>query len=323
MPLSHGKLATWYVQLAQQLEAGVPLPIALRASLGTGAPGAGIEAMVSQLDRGASIDTALRTSEWLPMPDRLALSASAAAGRMPRTLRNLGQRHAQLGAAKWRVALACLYPLAILHLGLLLLPLVRMIDWEKGFQWDEAAYLRGIACTLLPLWMIAIVVWILARRQSPAVDRLARMLPLVGGYVRTQALADFSFALGNFLEAGVPIGPAWGVAGLTTRSRELQAAARKIEEHVDRGEPPGPRLADCGCFPPDFVAIYRNGETTGQLEAGLGRLATQYQESANRALTMATFLYPALTFLVVAGTVAYFVITIYAGYLRMLKGLAG
>jgi type II secretory pathway component PulF len=323
MPLGHRKLAAWYVQLAQQLEAGLPLAEALRSSRGTGAPAAGLEAMAAQIERGGSVDDALRAAQpWLPYADQLALSAAAKAGRLPQTLHNLAARHTQVGTAKLRVVFACLYPLAILHLGLLLLPVTRMIDWEKGFHWSTAAYLGGVALGLLPLWTIIVTLYVLARRHHPLIYRIASLLPALRGYTRAQALADFSFALGNFLSAGVSIGPAWAAAGMISHSPKLKAAAVAMEATIARGEAPGRKLASWACFPPDFAALYRTGEETGQLEANLSRLTTQNQESANRCLTVATFIYPALMFLVVAGAVVYFVITIYAGYLKMLTGLA-
>lgn len=323
MPLSHRKLSAWYHQLAQQLEAGLPLVEALRLAAGTGAPSQGLETMARQIEGGGSVEEAWDSAEsWLPLADRLALTAAAAAGRMPRTLHALSARHAQIGAAKLRVALACAYPLAILHLGLLLLPVLKMIDWEKGFQWDAAAYARGLAWTLLPLWAVAGVFWILARRQSPLLARLARMMPALRGYVRAQALADFSFVLGNLLDAGVMIGGAWEAAGRTARSRELQTAAEAMRVLIARGDAPGPHLTRWPCFPPEFAAVYRTGEASGQLEANLRRLAAQNQEAANRSLAFATLLYPGVMFLAVAGAVAYHVILIYAAYLKMLGKMA-
>ncbi len=279
--------------------------------------------MAQIIERGGSADGALNAAaKWLPLADRLFLSAAASAGRMPRTLRILSLRHEQLGSAKLRALLACLYPLAVLHLGLLLLPIVRMIDWEKGFMWSPTAYVRGLALTLLPLWATIIALRLLARRQNPVIARLTRMLPVVGNYLRAQALADFSFGLGNFLEAGVPINQAWAAAGLISRSPDLKSAADAMGAVIARGEPPGPRLANWKCFPPDFVALYRTGEASGQLEQNLLRLAAQNQEQAQRALTLATMVYPGLMFLVVAAGVAYFVISIYGGYLKMLTDLA-
>jgi type II secretory pathway component PulF len=323
MTLSHRKLSRWYQQLGQQLEAGVPLVESVRLSTGTGAPAKGVEAMARQLEAGGSVADGLNTaSDWLPAADRLALGAAAGAGRMPRILKTLSARHAQLGAAKFRLAMACVYPLGVLHLGLLLLPVIRMIDWQKGLHWDLTVYLRGLAITLIPFWAIGITLWILVRRGNPIVLRVGRMLPAIGGYVRSQELADFAFVLGNLLEAGVPIDAAWTAAGSIARGAELKKASAAMQAVIARGDPPGPRLAAFACFPADFSAQYRTGETTGQLEANLLRLATQNQDAANRSLTFATMLYPALAFILVAGAVAYHVIMIYAGYLKMLSKMA-
>jgi type II secretory pathway component PulF len=324
MLLGHRKLAAWYQQLAQQLEAGLPLTAALRISQGTGAPASALERMAATIEAGGSVADALRSAgSWLPYADILALTAAVEAGRMPRTLHTLSQRHAQIGAARLRMVLACVYPLGILHFALLLLPVVRMIDWEKGFHWSASAYVRGVAVSILPLWGAGLVIWFLARRGSPILANVTSLLPVLRGYTRAQELADFSFSLGNFLEAGVPIAQAWAAAGLITRSPKLKTAAERVNATIARGEAPGPKLDASTCFPADFVALYRTGESTGQLDVNLLQLAAQKQDAANRALSLATVVYPMLMFLCVAAGVVYFVITIYSGYLKMLSGLAG
>lgn len=320
--LAHRKLSAWYRQLAQQLEAGLPFAEAVRSSRGTGMPAHTLDAMAERIIAGGSVEQALRCAESsLPLADLLALAASGEAGRMPRTLHHLSARHAELGKAKLRVVFACIYPLGVLHIGLLLLPVMRMIDWEKGFQWSAAGYARGLALGIVPLWSAAVVVWIMGRRGHPLLGVIGGILPGVRGYLRSQALADFSFALANFLEAGVPIGRAWATAGLTTRSTRLKVAAAAMAPVINGGAAPGTRLHEWPCFPPDFAALYRAGEQTGQLEANLQRLAAQYQESANRSLTLATLIYPSLLFLIVAGAVAYHAVKLYSGYLNMLGKL--
>ena len=322
MALGHRKLSAWYQQLAQHLDAGIPLAAALHVSQGTGPSAASLATMAGTVERGGSVDDALRSaSAWLPPSDLLALGAAAHAGRMPRTLRNLAARHEQLGAAKLRVLLASLYPLGVLHFGLLLLPVVRMIDWEKGFQWNALAYVRTLAVTLVPLWIAAAMVVFLARRGNPVLAKITGMLPAVGNYLRTQALADFSFTLGNLLEAGVPIGKAWSATGLISTSPALKSAATAMANTVEQGHAPGSQLNAWPCFPPDFVALYRTGESTGQLDLNLQRLGTQFQDAANRALGVATVIYPMLILVIVAAGIAYFVISIYAGYLNALGKL--
>ncbi len=292
-------------------------------SRGIGAPAAGLEAMAGSVERGGATDDALRAgAKWLPLQDQLALSAAAEAGRMPHTLRSLATRHAQIAAAQVRVALACLYPAVVVHVGLLLLPVVQMINWQTGFHWSTMAYARGLALTMLPLWAVIAGMIVLARRHSPILTRVARLMPVLRGYVIAQALADLTFALGNFVEAGVSIGQAWAAAGLITHSPELKRGAEAMAAVVERGQAPGTQLASWPCFPPEFAAQYRTGETTGQLDANLFRLTAQYQDVASRALTVATFLYPTLMFLMVAAGVGYFVIRLYAGYLNMITKMA-
>jgi type II secretory pathway component PulF len=321
--LSHRQRAAWYHQLAQQLEAGLPFADAVRASTGTGLPIVGLEAMAGQIEAGGTIGDAFdAAAPWLPEAERLVLTAAAEAGRLPRSLASLAERHAQLSAVKFRLALACAYPLAVVHLGLLLLPVVSMIDWETGFHWDTFRYVRALAVTLGPLWLLAAVLFVLVRRQNAMLATVARRLPFLGRYLVARGLSDFAFALGNFLDAGIPINRAWATAGATSTLPELRRAARTIDGVIARGEQPGRMLATLQGFPPDFVALYRTGETSGQLEQNLLRLAAQYQEQAARALTLLSLFYPAMMFLAVAIAVAVNVVRIYAGYLSLIEKLA-
>lgn len=323
MSLSHRRLSIWYQQLAQQLEAGVPLAEALRTVRVGGVPPLATERMAQQIEAGGSAADALRAGgAWLPAADVIFLSASAEVGRLPRTLQNLAARHEHLRTVTLRVILACLYPAAVVHLGLLLWPVMRMVDWDKGFVWDGFAYVRTLACTLLPLWFVCGGLWVLVRRQSPLVGLLAQALPGLRGYVRAQALADFAFALGNLLDAGVAIGRAWGTAGAVANSARLKHAAVAMEQAILRGEEPGAQRRVWTCFPEEFAALYRTGEKTGRLEENLFRLAAEYQERAKRSLALASMLYPSLLFLGVAGMVAYGVISFYAGYLNMIGKMA-
>jgi general secretion pathway protein F/type IV pilus assembly protein PilC len=323
MPLSHKKRSVFYRTLAQQLEAGLPLAAALRAAAGSGAAAVSLEAMAQTLDLGGTVDDALTLAAgWLSLDDARFLSAAAQTGRLPRVLHALATRHEQLSSVKKRLMLACLYPAVLLHLGLLLFPLLGMIDWEKGFQWAPAAYVRTLGLTLAPLWIVAGSLLFLSARQSRVLHNFAQFLPVFRGYVRAQALADFSFALGNFLDAGLRIDHAWQAAGAVSRWPALQAAARTLETVIAHGEAPGAQLSRFSCFPSDFCALYRTGESAGQLEQNLLMLAAHHQERADRALKLASLVYPGLLLGLTLAFVAYHVIRFYAGYFRMIESLA-
>ncbi|HEX2099729.1 MAG TPA: type II secretion system F family protein [Candidatus Synoicihabitans sp.] len=320
MPLSHSTLSSWYQRLAQQLEVGLSFADALRATIGSGPREYDLQRMADLCERGGSIDDALNyAAKWIPEADRLFLSAAAETGRMPRVLHNLATRHAQCSDMITRVTLACLYPLIILHFALLLLPLLGMIDWENGFIWDGRSYLTDVLFSAVPLWLAVVGLIYLIRRASPLLNLFATLLPGFRGFVRHQALANFAFALGNFLEAGLRIDYAWQATGVIARAPRLRRAAQRIDAVIARGEKPGNYLAECRCFPPDFIALYQTGESTGQLERNLLHVATLQQERANRSLNFAAFLYPVVFFLLVTGFVAYHVAAFYGDYLKALS----
>jgi type II secretory pathway component PulF len=316
-PLSHRRLSIWYHQLAQQLAAGVPLGEALTFSRGSGMPDTSLAAMSDAIARGGSVDDALRTVEdKLPASDLLALSAAAAAGRMPRMLEHLAARHAQLRSAQLKLLGACAYPVGILHFGLLLRPVMQMSNMETGFHWSTSAYLQGVLITVGPLWAMIALVWYLARRGNPVLGAVADHLPAIGRYREKQGLADFCFVLGSLLEAGVPIGQAWAATGIVTHADKLRVAALDIASVVEMGKPPSSRLASWRCFPAEFISMYRTGEQTGQLELNLARIGTMNQEAANRALTTVMVAYPVLLFAAVAGMVVFQVVGMYGAYLK-------
>ena len=321
MSLSHKKLASFYLQLAQLLDAGLPLAAALRGS--TSGPRSGTEAFARWIEAGGSIEQGLHAaSGWLPKTDRPFLAAAAISGRLPLTLRNLAERHTEFNSTQLRLVLTCAYPLGVLHLGLLIFPIINMIDWQKGIQWSLSSYLLSLALTLLPLWGGAWYLYRLHRRQSPALDRFLGLLPLLRTYRRAQALADFAFALGNLLDAGVLIGQAWATAGKIARWPALRTAGRKVHEIILRGEAPGLHLHEFPCFPIDFVALYRAGELAGQLDQNLKLLAAQNQEQARHHLKLAAGVYATALFLVIAGVVVYSVIRFYVGYFNMLDAIS-
>lgn len=319
MSLSHKKLASWYLQLAQSLESGLPLAAALDTC--EGAPATGRRLMANQIEAGASVDEMLKQAPgWLPKKDRYFWSAAARSGRLPQTLRTLSDRHERLGAAKMKLIFGALYPVGMLTLAGFLMPIMWQIDFEKGLSKISdifnAGYYMDVAMIEGPLWGGIILLLILAKLDSPLLPMLAKALPGFRGHAIRQALADFSYALAAFLEAGTPIGKAWAGAGLVANRPEFRRAGNEMRKLIDDGATPSEHLKKYRCFPADFRALYTTGERTGQLDKNLVALGRQYQEGANRAMTFASIFYPAIMFGAVAILLVINIISFYAGYLQ-------
>lgn len=318
--LPHAKLSVLYRQLAQQLSAGLTLAEALRAP--SPAPSGERMRLAAMAEAGSGVTEIMeKAGAWLPVTDRPFLISGAASGRLPLVLANLADRHAQMASTRRRVFIASAYPLAVFHLGALVLPFVRMIDFEKGLAWSTTGYVGGLLAILLPVYGCAALLSVLIRRGNPFANALLDLLPAIGGYRRHQSLADFAFALGNLLEAGTPIGKAWLDAGEISRSPRLLRAANRIRARIEQGEAPGAHMGATGAFPSEFVARYQTSERAGALEESLLALAAEHQERANGRLAAASMLYPGLLFAAVAAMIAYLVLGFVLKYVNTLNGL--
>ncbi len=314
MSLPHRKLAACYLQLSQQLGAGLTFAQSLQAP--SPIPTDERLRLIALIEAGHSLAHVIDAAgDWLPEDDRPFLIAAADTGRLPLILQSLSERHEHLGKLQTRVLMACLYPVGVLHFGALVFAFFRLIDWESGIHWDLLRFVSGVAMILGPFWGGAILLTVLIKVRFPPALLFLDFLPAIGGYRRNQALADFAFALGHLLSAGAPIGPAWASAGHIANSPRISRAAASICAHIQQREAPSQHLAKHRVFPHEFVALYQTGESTGSLEKNLLHLAELHQAKAHNRLTFAAMLYPGLLFFAVAGMVLYIVVSFYAGYL--------
>lgn len=318
MKPSARKLAAWYYQMAQFLDAGIPLPQAVEECPGV-AP-AGRAALVERLKAGDSLAQALgRSAQWMPEEDRVSLAFAASCGRLPDILRHLSSRRQLQADTARRMLTACIYPLLILHLAVIGGALPNMMSAESGLVWDDQVALVRIVLPLAVFWFVAGIFIFTVRRFARLAQILAAWLPGFRRYTRSQALADFCYNIGHLLAAGVTIGQSWLAAGEMTRRRDLRRAAARVCSVIDDGGSPAAQLAGHRCFPELFKSQYISGERSGQLDHSLLWLAGHYQEAANAGLRLATVLYPLLIFLLAALYVAHGVILNYRGYLDILS----
>jgi len=317
---SHRDLSNWYAQLGQHLEAGVLLAEALRLCEGT--PSKGRNAMADRLERGDTFNAVMAAApKWLPRADRQFLVAGMETGGLPLTLRNLSERHAAIGATQLKIILGMAYPVGVLHIAALLLPVTRMIDYESGVRWDLTRYLTESAMVIVPIWLGIVALFYLARSDSPLLPRLLRGLPILRAYARAQALADLSYSLGTFVAAGVPVPGAWRLSAKLVNDPRFKKLASELEPTFAAGRDPSAELRLHKCLPADFAAFYRTGADSGQLDANLLKVARQYQERANRAMTLAALAYPTLAFAAVAALVVMTIFNVFGGYLEIFDSI--
>ncbi len=301
MGVSHKNLSRWYLQTAQNLDAGITFSQALKSA--GGAPIKDVTAMAQQLQDGLSIDEMLKNApRWLPEADRYLISAAGTSGRIPDALNKLSERHKLAAENISKTIFATLYPLGVLHLGAIIFPVLDLIEFSESgsMQFHFEAYFGNVLMFLGPLWLILGAIIFLTRRRSPVIFYIMRALPGLKGYSKAKSLADFSFALESFLFAGAPVAESWFASGMVSGDPTLQKASIEITRQIKSGQPPGNYLSQHNVFPEEFVTLYKTGEQTGRLDANLLLLTKQFQEQAEKSLSVASAWYPKLIFLVIA-----------------------
>jgi type II secretory pathway component PulF len=309
MAVSGKDLARWYREIAQSLRAGYPLQKALLVA--GGAPVRARRRFAEQLARGDPWKDVLHGApHWLPTADRHILAASAESGRLVEGLQILSEKHAFAAEQRGKAVGAMIYPLFIVHFGILLVP-VRLV-----LTHDVATYLRLVGSLLLPLWAILFLIIWGARGRHRWLQFLLRMLPLVRGYVKNRSVADLCFTLASYLASGEGIDHAWLGAAQASGDRRLMRLGKRIATEARHGTSPGETLERTGTLPEEFVSLYTTGEQTGQLEENLHYLRVIYGDRAAAKLQQAGFWYPMFMVITVAFGVAYVAITSYMHYLE-------
>ena len=264
--------------------------------------------MEEELTAGRPWQEVVKSAHWLPAEDRPLLGAAAESGRLVEVLGPLSKKRGLLADQNRRAVGACVYPVLVLHFGVLAVPLRLLVTG------DTDLYLQQVGSVLIPLWVVmAILTWG-ARGRHRWLQFVTRSIPFFRAYSKRRALADLSFTLEGGVIAGQSILRAWDNAGLASGDRRLQQAVGRITAAARDGEEPGAALTREKAFPEDFVSLYLTGEKTGQLDDNLGHLARLYTDRASDSLRAATAFYPKILFFLVVLWVAYTVLSFYAGY---------
>ncbi len=305
--------------LASTTDAGLPPHVALglAADAAGGVVGARARRAAARVHDGTPLSAALLESG----EDRLlcaVLAAGERAGRMPPLARQLAATFALRARLRDEIAGKLIYPLFLIHLALLVLPL----------PWVVAAQMPVWTMAVGPVsvWL-AIAAAVLTARWSGRAGLLARLALRAPFHLlcRPALMADAAAVLGAAVSAGLLVPDALELTADACANRELAARLRAAGVAVRCGRLPdlSAALASCG-LTGDELELVRTGEHSGKLEQGLGqaralaaeRFAIRLQWTA-RAITGAVY---GLAMLVAVVTIFSMYGKVYSGVMRELEG---
>ncbi len=143
------------------------------------------------------------------------------------------------------------------------------------------------------LFVIAFVWFYRTEKGRFLVDSVILRLPVFGILARKAAIAKFTRTMGTMLSSGVSILDALDIVAKTAGNRKIENAVYSIRSAITGGQPMADPMAESGVFPPMVSQMTAVGESTGALDAMMGKIADFYDDEVDQAVeTLTTLIEP-------------------------------
>ena len=136
----------------------------------------------------------------------------------------------------------------------------------------------------LVLFFVAFKKVYATEKGRAAVDNYSLRLPIFGSLLRRVAVAKFTRTMGTMLSSGVAILEALEIVAKTAGNKTVEMAVFDVRGGIAEGRTMSDPLSESGVFPPMVCQMIAVGESTGALDAMLGKIADFYDEEVDQAV---------------------------------------
>ncbi|WP_119067900.1 type II secretion system F family protein [Rubrobacter indicoceani] len=339
-----GDIVVFTRQLATMVEAGIPLVRALSV-LGDQSESPKFGEVISSVRRdvegGSSFSDALRKRE--DIFGRLygeMVRAGEYGGSLDGVLLRIATQLEREQTLRRQVRAAVTYPVFVLVASVVaaIFMLTFVVPVFEGMYADlggelplptqVAVFLSdtliGFAGLVLLGACVAGALWIRRRLASEAgrarLQALLLRMPLgFGKLMRKVALARVSRTLGSLVAAGVPVLVAIEITASASGNAVVEAALLRSREAVGRGAEINAALAAEGIFPNMMTRMVAVGETTGNLDGMLSKVADFYEAEVESAVASLTSMIEPVLILLVGGIVGATIVSMYLPMFRVFE----
>ncbi len=134
-------------------------------------------------------------------------------------------------------------------------------------------------------------------------DKYILKMPVIGDLLRKVAVAKFTRTLGTMISSGVPILDGLDIVAKTSGNRIVEEAIYNTKASISEGKNIADPLMQSGVFPPMVCQMVAVGESTGALDAMLGKIADFYEDEVDAAVEALTSLIEPAMMIFLGGTV--------------------
>jgi type IV pilus assembly protein PilC len=339
------EIATYTQQLANLLQAGMPLTAALNSMSHLESKG---------IPKQASLDLRQEVMEGRSLSDGMVkqplifsdlyvnmVKAGEQSGALVEVLRRMASHYERYAEVQGKIKSAMIYPLLVclVGFGLMLFFIYFMLPqfakMFSGFNVElplPTRIMLGVGELFTSYWvfgLIAIVVFavvVFARyRRSPEgrrkLDQLKLKLPIVGKVVCLGYYGQFARTLATLLENGVPVLTALKITEQVMNNSVIQEAIALTREAVTDGKTLAQPLAASRVFPQLMVDLVKIGEETGDVPAALKNVADTYDSELTIALRVMMTVIEPLMIIVMALGVGFLLLSVLLPMFRLINSI--
>ena len=344
--VSQGEVAVFTRQFAVMLNAGLPLVQCLEA-LGSQHPNAAfgnvLEQVRTDVESGTTLSEAM--SRHPKVFDSLftnMIAAGEAGGMLDTILQRLSSFIEKIVKLKRAVRSAMIYPTIILFVAVVV---VTVILWKvipvfrtlfEGFNVELPLLTRLVvgASTIVETYIIFILVFIglavfgvrtfyRTEHGRHIIDRYLLRIPILGDVLRKVAVGRFTRTLATLLTSGVPILEGLDITSRTSGNAVLEDVIRQLRRQIEEGKTFSEPMKQSGFFPPMVIQMVSVGESTGELDNMLVKVADYFEEEVDTLVAnLLTIMEPVIMVIlgVIVGTI---VIAMYMPLFKLIQVLSG
>jgi len=332
--LTSKELALITRQFATLLSAGLPIEEALSA-VGEQTEKQRIKGLIlsvrSKVVEGHALASALREHpEAFSALYCATITAGEKTGHLDKVLMRLAEYTEQQWHTRQKLKTALIYPamivlVAIGIVGFLLeyvvpkmVAVYGRLDQALPFMTEvlisASHYVHDYGLYAILIIIAGIFVWRRALKNSPPLRNKAHQLllrlPLIGYAVKTSDTARFSRTLSILSASGVPILEAMNISAQLITTIPIRKAVEDAVLHVREGAAIHLSLKQTSYFPPMSIHMIASGESSGQLEGMLERVAKNQEDEISRLIEVSLALFEPAVILIMGAIVLFIVLAV-------------
>ncbi len=152
-------------------------------------------------------------------------------------------------------------------------------------------------------------------------DKFKLNMPVLGSVISKVAISRFTRTLGTLVSSGVPILQALTIVKETSGNVVVGEAVAAVHESVKEGETITAPLEASNVFPPMVISMVDVGEQTGALPEMLMKIADNYDEEVDNAVSAMTSLLEPIMIVFLAVIVGSIVIALFLPLIKLIENL--